>query len=201
MRIKLCGLFREEDIIYANRAQPDYVGFVFAESRRKVLPGQAAIWRERLLPGIQVVGVFVNAPAEEIARCAGLCGLDAVQLHGGETEGELQNIRAITGKQIIRAVKVQNRSDVKAALDSSADYLLFDSGTGTGKTFDWRLLAGVDRPYFLAGGLDEDNLEEARELLHPYCVDLSSGAETGGVKDEGKMRRLTELAHRREQML
>lgn len=201
MRIKLCGLFREEDIIYANRAQPDYVGFVFAESRRKVLPRQAAIWRERLLPGIQAVGVFVNAPAEEIARCAGLCGLDAVQLHGGETEGELQNIRAITGKQIIRAVKVQNRADVKAALDSSADYLLFDSGTGTGKTFDWRLLAGVERPYFLAGGLDEDNLEEARELLHPYCVDLSSGAETGGVKDEGKMRRLTELAHRREQML
>lgn len=198
MKIKLCGLFREEDILYANRAEPDYAGFVFAQSRRKVSPVQAAEWRRRLRSGIQAVGVFVNAQPEEIARCAGLCGLDAVQLHGNETEAELQKIRALTGKQIIRAVKVKGRCDVEAALASAADYLMFDSGSGTGKTFDWSLLEGVKRPFFLAGGLDEQNLEIVREVLHPYCVDLSSGAETDGLKDEGKMRRLVELAHGRE---
>lgn len=198
MKIKLCGLFREEDIMYANRAEPDYAGFVFAQSRRKVSPVQAAKWRRRLRSGIQAVGVFVNAQPEEIARCVGLCGLDAVQLHGNETEAELQKIRALTGKQIIRAVKVKGRCDVAAALASAADYLLFDSGSGTGKTFDWSLLEGVKRPFFLAGGLNEQNLETVREVLHPYCVDLSSGAETDGLKDEGKMRRLVELAHGRK---
>lgn len=189
MKIKICGLFRPEDIEYANRVKPDFIGFVFWEkSKRRVTAGQAALLREKLAPGIQAVGVFVDAPCGEIISLLEKGTIDIAQLHGEESEEDIQYIQAVTHKPVIKAVKVRDRYDVDAWLDSSADWLLFDSGMGSGRAFDWQLLAGVEREYFLAGGLDPDNMGRLPEGICPYAVDLSSGVETEGVKDFEKMR-------------
>lgn len=121
------------------------------------------------------------------------------QLHGNEMEEEIRELRASSKKPVIKAVKVTRCEDVKRWLSSKADYLLFDSGQGTGKTFDWKLLEDAEhsgRPYFLAGGLNLDNMEDALRVLHPYCMDVSSGAETDGYKDLEKMRMLTRLCRK-----
>ncbi len=192
-KIKICGLFRPEDIEYANRIGPDYVGFILSPGfRRSITREQAAEFRRKLSAQIPAAGVFVNAPCEEILAFLEENIIQTVQLHGNETEEEIRMLQA-AGKPVIKAVKVQCRRDVEERLDSSADYLLFDSGTGTGRVFDWKLLAGIHRPYFLAGGLHIGNLAEALKTLHPYGVDLSSGVETEGRKDEEKMRRAVEL--------
>ena len=115
------------------------------------------------------------------------------QLHGDETEEDIQYIKAATGKSVVKAVKVKDRYDVDAWLDSAADYLLFDGGTGSGVTFDWSMLTDIDRDFFLAGGLNAGNLLVAVEKVHPFAVDLSSGVETDGVKDLEKMREVVRL--------
>lgn len=192
-KIKICGLFRPEDIEYANKAHPDYIGFVFWEkSRRRVTAEQAAVLRKKLDPEIQVVGVFVDASCEEIISLLEAGTIDIAQLHGEESEEDIRYIQAVTHKPVIKAIKVRDRYGVEAWLDSSADWLLFDSGMGSGITFDWQLLAGVERDYFLAGGLNPGNLGELPEYICPYAVDLSSGVETEGVKDFEKMRMAVE---------
>lgn len=197
-KIKICGLFRPEDIEYANRVHPDYIGFVFWEkSRRRVTAEQAAELKGKLKPGILAVGVFVDAPCKEIISLLNTDVIDIAQLHGEETEEDIQYIQAVTGKPVIKAVKVRSRYDVEAWLDSSADYLLFDSGMGSGVTFDWELLADVKREFLLAGGLNPGNLEEVLERIQPYGVDLSSGVETDGVKDFEKMRAVVDLVRSR----
>lgn len=188
MKIKICGLFREEDIIFANEALPDYVGFVFAKSRRQITTEQAMQFKKRLSSQIQTVGVFVNAPAEEVIARLTEGSIDIAQLHGEESEEDIRYIKAATNRPVIKAVKVDSRYDVEAWLDSEADYLLFDSGAGSGKLFDWSLLAEVNRPFFLAGGLKSENLEAAMQEVKPYAIDLSSGVETDGVKDGRKMK-------------
>ena len=194
LMIKICGLFRPEDIDYANRVHPDYIGFVFWEkSRRKVSPKQAAELRKLLKPGIQAVGVFVDAPCEEIIDLLEGGVIDLAQLHGDETEEDIQYIQAVTHKPVIKAVKVKDRYDVEAWLDTSAEYLLFDSGMGSGITFDWNLLSGIDREFFVAGGLHADNLPGVLEQICPYAVDLSSGVEVEGKKNFEKMRTVVEL--------
>lgn len=188
-KIKICGLFREEDIEYANQIMPDYIGFVFWErSRRYVSHERAAALRKLLKPEIQAVGVFVDAPPEEIISLLDEGVIDMAQLHGEETEEDIQYLQAVTGKPVMKAVKVKSRCDVEAWLDSSADYLLFDSGMGSGVAFDWGLLAHIPRDFFLAGGLKPENLNQAVETVRPYAVDLSSGVETDGVKDKSKMQ-------------
>lgn len=199
IKIKLCGLFRPADIDYANRVQPDYIGFVFWEhSKRRVTPEQAAVLKKQLKPGIEAVGVFVDAPCGEIISLLEAGTIDIAQLHGDETEEDIQYIRAVTGKPVMKAVKVKDRYDVEAWLDSSADYLLFDSGMGSGIPFDWKLLSGVERDFFVAGGLHVGNLSKVLELLSPYAVDLSSGVETDGVKDFEKMQAVVKLVRERE---
>lgn len=189
MKIKICGLRRREDVDYANQVMPDYVGFILAEGfRRQISREQARSLKQRLSRGIQAVGVFVNNPVEEVISYLEEGIIDMAQLHGDETEEDIQYIQAVTAKPVIKAVKAQNRYIVEAWLDSSADYLLFDSGTGTGKSFDWSLLADVEREYFLAGGLNPGNIEEAVRQLAPYAIDISSGVETDGVKDLEKMQ-------------
>ena len=198
-KIKLCGLFRPEDIEYANRVHPDYIGFVFWEhSKRRVTPKQAAILKKLLEPGIETVGVFVDAPCEEIISLLEDGIIDVAQLHGDETEEDIQYIKAVTGKPVIKAVKVRDRFEVEAWLDSSADYLLFDSGMGSGVTFDWGLLSDVTRDFFIAGGLHIGNLPEVLENLSPYAVDLSSGVETDGVKDFEKMQAVVKIVRKEE---
>lgn len=197
MKIKICGLFREEDVTYANQVMPDYVGFVFAASRRQITKEQAEQFRRRLSPDIRTVGVFVNAPLTEICSLLAEDIIDMAQLHGDESEEDIQYLQKKTGKPIMKAVKVAKRQDIEPWLDSSADYLLFDSGAGSGVSFPWELLTGVSREYFLAGGLRADNITEALQMLTPYAIDLSSGVESDGVKDLQKMQTVVDIVRGR----
>ena len=182
-KVKLCGLSRESDIAAVNKLKPDLVGFVFAKkSKRYVSPEQAAALKSLLAPGILAAGVFVNEPVEAVAELLDRGVIDVAQLHGSEDDDYIARLRAMTGKPIFRAFKAKSEADLPAI-----DLVLLDSGAGTGKTFDWSLVQSVQRPYFLAGGLDPDNVADAIAALHPYGVDVSSGIETDGVKDESKM--------------
>ncbi len=192
-KIKLCGMFRSEDIVYANQVRPDYVGFILTSGfRRSITKEQAVQFRQKLDPEIPAVGVFVDAPCEEILSFIEKDIIQMIQLHGKETEEDVMALK-VFGKPVIKVIKAQKRQDVEAGLGAAADYLLFDSGTGTGRVFDWDLLTEVHRPYFLAGGLHVGNLKSAIARLHPYVVDVSSGVETNGVKDKAKMQELVEL--------
>lgn len=194
MKIKICGLTRPEDIACVNRLLPDYIGFVcWPGSRRFVSEEQAARLKAALSPEIRAVGVFVDAPVEEITALLQKGVIDMAQLHGEESEEDVCRIRELTGKPVIRAVKVGCRRDVEEWQGSAADYLLFDSGMGSGRTFDWSLLEEVKRPYFLAGGLGADNLEQVLTQIQPYGVDLSSSVETGGYKDPQKICQVMEM--------
>lgn len=196
--MKICGLFRPEDIDYANQVHPDFIGFVFWErSRRRVTAEKAAELKKGLKPDIKAVGVFVDAPCEEIISLLKAGIIDIAQLHGSESEEDIQYIQAASGRPVIKAVKVRHRYDVEAWLDSSADWLLFDSGMGSGETFDWQLLSGVEREYFLAGGLNPGNLEEVLENIALFGVDISSGVETDGVKDLAKMQAVADMVNQR----
>lgn len=188
-RIKLCGLSRPCDIEAANELMPDYIGFVFApKSRRYVPPEEAARLRRQLAPGIRAAGVFVRESPETVAGLLERGIIDIAQLHGGESEEYIKRLRALSDKPIIRAFRIDSPQDAAAAQESTADFVLLDSGSGgTGETFDWGLIRGIRRPYFLAGGLCVENVAAAVGALHPYGVDVSSGIETGGLKDKEKM--------------
>lgn len=188
-KIKLCGLTRVCDIEAANELMPDYVGFVFApKSRRYLTPEKAAALISLLRTDIKAVGVFVNEAPESIAELLRAGIIDLVQLHGSEDEDYIARLRGLTDAPIIKAFRIDSQADVIAAEESSADYILLDSGSGgTGTLFDWQLIKTIDRPYFLAGGLSINNVSGAIQMLHPYAVDISSGIETDRVKDQSKM--------------
>ena len=189
-RVKLCGMMRPEDIQAVNEIKPEYIGFVFAKkSRRYVSKEQAKMLKEMLDPAVKAVGVFVNEPVENVADLLNERIVDMAQLHGVEDEVYIWRLKEITGKEIIKAVQVKSEADVKVGENPVADYVLFDAGTGDGKVFNWKLLENVKRPYFLAGGLDPENVRDAVERLRPFGVDVSSGIETDGVKDALKMER------------
>lgn len=190
-KIKFCGLRRQEDIDFANLILPEYIGFVFAKiSKRYVSPEKAALLKKRLDGRINAVGVFVNEELLQVAELLNGGVIDIAQLHGGENEEYISELRKLTDKPIIKAFNVTNERDISLALKSSADFVLLDSPlAGSGTRFDWELLKNFGRPYFLAGGLDPDNVFGAVLSLHPYAVDVSSGIETDGVKDFDKMKR------------
>ncbi|MCR5775433.1 MAG: phosphoribosylanthranilate isomerase [Lachnospiraceae bacterium] len=188
-KIKLCGLSRPCDITAANALRPDYIGFVFApKSRRYVSKEQALRLRSMLDPSIKTVGVFVDTKIEEIARMYEEGVIDIAQLHGSEDDVFIRRLKELMPGPVIKAVRVGSAKDAEEAEGSAADHILFDSGAGTGEVFDWSMLGGIRRPYFLAGGLDTENVAEALHYLHPFAVDVSSGIETDGFKDEAKMR-------------
>ena len=187
-KIKLCGLSRPCDIEAANQLKPDYIGFVFApKSKRYVTPEQAMALKQMLLPEIQAVGVFVNEDPQNIARLLRDHIIDMAQLHGGEDEAYIARLRQLTDQPVIQAFRVETARDLEKVEQSTADYVLLDSGAGTGKVFDWDLIQNITRPYFLAGGLDPHNVADAVKTRRPYGVDVSSGIETGGRKDKDKM--------------
>ena len=187
-KIKLCGLSRRCDIEAANALMPDYVGFVFAEgSKRRVTPAQARALKNALSPRILAVGVFVDEAPATVAALLGGGIIDAAQLHGGEDAAYIRALRRMTDRPIWQAFRVRTRADVEQAGRSEADCILLDAGAGTGTAFDWGLLDRVERPYFLAGGLDTENVAGAIRLLRPFGVDVSSGIESGGGKDAEKM--------------
>lgn len=190
-KIKFCGLKRQEDIDFANLILPEYIGFVFAKkSKRYVSPEKAALFKKRLDGRINAVGVFVNEEPLQVAELLNGGVIDVAQLHGGESEEYISRLRKLTDKPIIKAFNVTDESDISLALKCSADFVLLDSPlAGSGTRFDWELLKNFGRPYFLAGGLDAENVFGAVLSLHPYAVDVSSGIETGGVKDFDKMKR------------
>ncbi len=186
--IKLCGLSRACDIDVANELKPEYVGFVFArKSSRYLAPEQAAELKKLLSPDIRAVGVFVDENPQTVAGLLNDGTIDMAQLHGVESGEYIKKLRQLTDKPLIRAFRIQSAADIADAGNSSADYILLDSGAGTGSVFDWELVRNIRRPYFLAGGLSPDNVENAVNMLYPFAVDVSSGIETDGVKDKLKM--------------
>jgi len=207
MKIKICGLFREQDIDYVNEARPDYIGFVFAESKRQVSPSFAIQLRRRLSDDIIPVGVFVNAPIADIVTLYHDNVISIAQLHGtedGEYITQLKEASAVDGKTPIPVIKTIKSVDLKknTPITSSADYFLIDSGAGSGKAFNWELLNSAEmnalkgaKPWFLAGGIDLSNIGQAM-IFKPYALDVSSGAETDGVKDREKIVQLISLVHK-----
>lgn len=190
-KIKLCGMFRHQDIEYANKLLPDYVGFVlnFPKSHRSINREEAIKLKEKLSPKIKAVGVFVDEKAEVCAEFANSGIIELIQLHGNENADYTKKIKTLTNAPIIKAVKVDSEKDIKQAQSIGADYLLLDGGTGSGKCFDHALLENVKitRPFFLAGGLTSDNVRTAIKKIDPFAVDVSSALETDGFKDYNKM--------------
>lgn len=187
-KCKLCGLTRSADIAAVNALLPEYIGFVFApKSRRSLTPPQAAALKRQLTPGITAVGVFVNEAPETIAALLNSGVIDAAQLHGRGEELCIEQLRTLTDKPLIQAFTIGTAQDAEQAEQSRADFILLDSGAGSGRTFDWTLLQSICRPYFLAGGLHPENVPLAIQTLHPFAVDVSSGIETNGQKDKEKM--------------
>ncbi|MHB1314674.1 MAG: phosphoribosylanthranilate isomerase [Christensenellales bacterium] len=188
-KIKICGLFRTEDIAAVNEAMPDYIGFVFAQSRRQVSPQQAGSLKQLLSERIVAVGVFKDDDMGFICKLSDAGIIDMIQLHGSEDESFIQTLQRQTGRPVIKAVSVINPPSVQQWQDSQADYLLLDSGKGgSGQCFDWGIAGQSKKPFFLAGGLNLENIRQAIDSLHPFAVDVSSGVETNGGKDTQKIK-------------
>ena len=195
VKIKICGLKRLEDIEIVNKYKPDYIGFVFADSKRKITHDLAGKMKKKLDSSIQSVGVFVDADIEEILKLYDDGTIDIVQLHGSESEEYIKNLKQKSNYQlkIINAIEMSDEKDLLEYDDTLADYLLLDSGKGSGKTFDWRLIRkDLKKEFFLAGGLNVDNIALAIEEFSPYAIDLSSSLETNGYKDEMKIKEVME---------
>ena len=164
MQIKICGLFQVEDIDYVNEAKPDYVGFVFAKSKRQVDIHQAEKLKNKLDSNIKAVGVFVDEQISEITAIVKMGIIDLIQLHGHEDNAYIKQLKQSVQMPIIKAIKVIEKDDLNN-LDYECDYYLLDSKiSGSGKSFDWSLIKDLDKPFFLAGGIDLDNLDEQTTL-------------------------------------
>lgn len=206
-KVKICGLKTLDDVDKVNKYLPEYAGFVFANTKRFVTDEQALMMKQALATGIKAVGVFVNEPIEHVAELCRRGIIDVAQLHGEESEEYIRNLKKITDIPVIKATKVQNASQVAERMSEEADYMLFDTYKkgelgGTGERFELSILeeclenlASQGRkikPYFLAGGLDETNVSEVLGRIGCYCVDVSTGVETDGVKDEAKIKSFIE---------
>jgi len=194
-KVKICGLSCEEDIAAVNRVLPDFAGFVFAPSRRRVDPETAARLKARLDPQIRAVGVFVNEDLEIVAQMYGKGIIELAQLHGDEDDGYTRRLKENCGCQVIKALGVGDKLPPRPV---EPDYLLFDTLSeqrgGLGRTFDWTVLKqyrGI--PFFLSGGLGLENVSSAIQTLAPFCVDVSSGVETDGTKDADKIEKFVAL--------
>lgn len=186
--VKFCGLFRDEDIKNVNILKPDYAGFVFAESRRKISMEQSIHFKNMLDKSIKAVGVFLNNTIEEIINICSRNIIDLVQLHGNISDEFINEIKLKTNMPVIIAANITELNNILALEKSRADYVLLDSKkAGSGRQFDYNLLNhalknGFTRQYFIAGGININNIEEVMKY-NPYCIDISSGIEKNGVKD------------------
>ncbi|MBS6125796.1 MAG: bifunctional indole-3-glycerol-phosphate synthase TrpC/phosphoribosylanthranilate isomerase TrpF [Veillonella sp.] len=215
-KVKMCGISKVETIPAIVDAKPDYMGLVFAPSKRQVTVDQAKILVEELHRGyakkygsdtehdkngtIKTVGVFVNETVENLVTIANEANLDAVQLHGDEDEAFIQSLKERTNVEVWKAVQIRSAADVEKWIDSSADMLLFDAyhkdeRGGTGEVFDWSSLDAFERPFMLAGGIDSTNVARAIRTVRPYGIDISSGIETNGVKDDEKIKAFTKIVN------
>ena len=217
-KIKMCGISKVETIPAVVEARPDYMGLVFAPSKRQVTVDQAKIlvselhkqyanrynrdviqWSNDVVQEfIKTIGVFVNETLENLVTIATEVNLDAVQLHGDEDEAFIQTLKERTNVEVWKAVQIRSAADAEAWIDSSADMLLFDAyhkdeRGGTGEVFDWSCLDEFERPFMLAGGIDSTNVARAIRTVRPYGIDISSGIETEGVKDDEKIKAFTNI--------
>jgi phosphoribosylanthranilate isomerase len=190
--VKICGLRSRRDVELAVEAGADMVGMVLSPGFRRSVKLEDAASMVDASGDAMAVGVFVDAPAETVVRAVEGLGLDAVQLHGSEDDEYVSRIRRDAGAPVAKSFVVKGPQDVEAARRSSADLVLLDGGMGTGTGFDLSLVGRVGRRFVLAGGLDPRNVRQAIAAVHPYAVDVSSGVETGGVKDPVKMREFVE---------
>ena len=189
-KVKICGLSTVEAVETAVLAGADYIGFVFAESKRQVSLEQAHELAKLVTGKTKIVGVFVSPSLEELEQAIGQVPLDIVQIHGMFDEAMIPKISV----PVIRAIQL---SDQEAKVTSTADFLLFDAPVaGSGRTFDWDLLKDqkIQQDFFIAGGLTVDNVRQARETFQPYALDVSSGVETDGRKDIEKIKAFIEGA-------
>ena len=188
-KIKICGLFRDRDIGFVNEAMPDYAGFVlcFPKSHRCVTLEDGIRLRSKLSPSVRAVGVFVDQDIEKVASYADAMKLDVIQLHGHEDNAYIEKLRANAACQVWKAFVIRTAEDLTEARKSAADMILLDGGLGEGGTFDWKLPVGFERPFILAGGLTPERIREAGERLRPAGYDISSGVESGRVKDGEKI--------------
>ena len=194
MKVKICGLSRPSDIAAVNQYRPDYAGFIinFPKSHRSGTPEQVQALHAQLSPDIPAVGVTVNQPLGTVASLLEQGIIDIAQLHGQEDDAYIQALQVRTGKPIWKAFRIRSAADLQAARDSRADMILLDNGYGTGETFDWTLVRDIGRPFILAGGLREENIQDAA-AMQPDAMDISSGAETNRVKDPEKIRALINI--------
>lgn len=197
-KIKLCGLKRTEDIEAVNIAKPDYIGFIFANTKRKVTREQSKKLKDMLDKDIKAVGVFVNEDINVVAQLASEKIIDIIQLHGDENSEYIQNLRTLTNCPIIRAIRVKSKDDIIKSQNIDVEYLLLDAYHpeqygGTGESFNHNLIPKNIKPYFLAGGINENNICNIIKTLNPYCIDLSSAIETNGLKDKKKILKIVEL--------
>ena len=213
-KVKMCGISKVETIPAIVEAKPDYMGLVFAPSKRQVTVDQAKILVEELHRGyakkygsdtehdkndtIKTVGVFVNEIVDNLVTIANEANLDAVQLHGDEDETFIQSLKERTSVEVWKAIQIRTTADTEKWIDSSADMLLFDAyhkdeRGGTGEVFDWSSLDAFERPFMLAGGIDSTNVARAIRTVRPYGIDISSGIETNGVKDDEKITAFTKI--------
>lgn len=208
VKLKICGIKRIEDINIINKYKIDYIGFVFAESPRKISFNKARELSNLLNNNIVPVGVFVNENINFIVKLYKEKIIKIAQLHGTEDENYIKNLKNKsyneTGTQIpiINAIEIKNininslNKKLSKLNETSADYLILDSGKGSGKPFNWKLIdknKTLKKPFFLAGGLNNKNLRLAINEFNPYAVDLSSGVETDGFKDEEKIKEIVEI--------
>ena len=195
VKVKICGIRRMEDIDIVNRYKPDYIGFVFADSKRRVSHDLAYELKLNLDSDIISVGVFVDASLNEILKLFEEGVIEMAQLHGSESEEYILTLKEKTNSElkIIKAIEMSEDVDLLEYNNSHADYLLLDSGKGSGKTFDWSLIeSDLNKKFFLAGGLDISNISDAIKEFDPYAIDLSSSLEVDGFKDESKIKELME---------
>ncbi len=213
-KIKICGIKSFKDVEYVNAALPDFVGFVFAKSKRHVDFNKAYLLKSELDKSIKTVGVFVNEDIDFVSKCCERGIIDMVQLHGDEDEKYIKKLKKIVYKPIIKAIRVEasntlgielfeklqkkNRNGTSKKIFTNTSnseliqYPLFDTLIkeaygGTGRTFSWEIIKDYKKPFFLAGGLNFDNVVDAINLTNPFCVDISSGVETNGIKDRQKI--------------
>lgn len=206
-KVKMCGISKVETIPAIVDAKPDYMGLVFAPSKRQVTVEQAKILIEELhkqcinhydIKVVKTVGVFVNETLDNLVRIADTANLDAVQLHGDEDETFIQSLKERTNVEVWKAIQIRTAADTEKWIDSSADMLLFDAyhkdeRGGTGEVFDWSSLDAFERPFMLAGGIDSTNVARAIRTVRPYGIDISSGIETNGMKDDKKITAFTKI--------
>ena len=201
MEIKICGIRRKEDIQIINKYKPDYIGFIFAHTRRYITPEAAGELSDMLSGDIKTVGVFVDEEPERVREIAVIAGLDVIQLHGEEDEEYIRSLD--TNCEIWKAIRVRANQSIPEM--NGVDKFLLDKYDvkeygGTGKSFDWNtaIEKHTDKPLILAGGLDKDNVKKGIEIFHPVCVDVSSSVETDGFKDEKKIKEFIDAVRRFE---